>query len=89
VFKSFNLTEKEMKKCSEWKLWGIRRPLKMDIQELKRRNENNESIIINITLGSGCYASTFLEQLDRTILGPHGNVSRPTSRPQRNTPHKI
>jgi hypothetical protein len=22
-------------------------------------------------------------------LGPHGNVSRPTSRPQRNTPHKI
>lgn len=66
LLKKNNITEKTLKLCIQYKIFGIRRPLRVFPQKVHAQIQWDD-ILLNFTLPSGSYASIMIEQLQKTV----------------------
>ncbi len=61
-----NITEKSIKLCEQYKIYGIRRPIWVFPRNVSVRFQEDD-VLLNFTLPSGSYASILIEELQRTV----------------------
>ncbi|MFA6255572.1 MAG: tRNA pseudouridine(13) synthase TruD [Candidatus Absconditabacterales bacterium] len=60
------ISEKSLKLCKEYKIFGIRRPIWVFPQKVHIQFQQDD-ILLNFTLPSGSYASIIIDELEKTI----------------------
>jgi len=60
------VTEKSLKLCTQYKIFWIRRPLRVFPEKI-HINIQQDDILLNFTLPSGSYASIMIDELEKTI----------------------
>lgn len=66
LLKKNNISEKTLKLCIQYKIFGIRRPLRVFPQKVRTQLQWDD-MLINFTLPSWSYASIMIEQLQKTV----------------------
>lgn len=61
-----SISENTIKRCKTYKIFGIRRPLRVFPQKVNIHMQD-DNILLNFTLPSGSYASILIEQLQKTV----------------------
>jgi tRNA pseudouridine13 synthase len=61
-----NITEKWRQLCKTYKIFGIRRPLRVFPQKVHIQFQGDD-ILLNFTLPSGSYASIVIDELEKTV----------------------